>query len=46
MRNLLLLLLFFCLTPFTAKAQKLEFNGEFLLFREAKTKQPVLIIND
>jgi N-acetylneuraminic acid mutarotase len=46
MRNLLLLLLFFCLTPFTTKAQKLEFNGEFLLFREAKTKQPVLIIND
>jgi len=46
MRNLLLSLLFFCLTPFTTKAQKLEFNGEFLLFREAKTKQPVLIIND
>ncbi len=46
MRNLLLLLLFFCLTPFTTKAQKFEFNGEFLLFREAKTKQPVLIIND
>jgi len=46
MRNLLLLLLFFCLTPFTAKAQKFEFKGEFLLFREAKTKQPFLIIND
>ena len=46
MRNLLLLLLLFVLTPFTTKAQKLEFNGEFLLFREAKTKQPVLIIND
>lgn len=46
MRNLLLLLLLFCFMPFTTKAQKLEFEGEFLLFREAKTKQPVLIIND
>ncbi|MGV1011063.1 MAG: hypothetical protein ACOYBS_01340 [Flavobacterium sp.] len=46
MRNLILLLLLFCLLPFTTKAQKIEFNGEFLLFREAKTKQPVLIIND
>ena len=34
------------LYPMTATAQKLEFNGEFLLFREAKTKQPVLIVND
>ena len=34
------------LYPMTATAQKLEFNGEFLLFREAKTKQPVLIIED
>ncbi|MEY2692377.1 MAG: hypothetical protein RIT03_767 [Bacteroidota bacterium] len=34
------------LHPMTTKAQKLEFNGEFLLFREAKTKQPVLIVND
>lgn len=32
--------------PMTTTAQKLEFNGEFLLFREAKTKQPVLIVND
>lgn len=46
MRSTLLTLLFFCLIPFTSKAQKLEFEGEFLLFREAKTKQPVLIVND
>ena len=46
MRATLLFLLLFCLTSITSKAQKLEFNGEFLLFREAKTKQPVLIVND
>lgn len=46
MRITLFTLLLLCLTPFTSKAQKLEFNGEFLLFREAKTKQPVLIIDD
>jgi hypothetical protein len=46
MRNTLLFLLLAYLLPFTTKAQKLEFNGEFLLFREAKTKQPVLIVND
>ena len=46
MRTTLFTLLLLCLTPFTSKAQKLEFNGEFLLFREAKTKQPVLIIDD
>jgi hypothetical protein len=34
------------LFPIATTAQKLEFNGEFLLFREAKTKQPVLIVND
>lgn len=38
--------IFFCLFPFLSNAQKLEFNGDFLLFREAKTKQPVLIVND
>ena len=27
-------------------AQKLEFAGSFIMFREAKTKEPVLIIND
>ncbi len=46
MRTILLSLLLLCLTPFTSKAQKLEFDGEFILFREAKTKQPVVIIND
>jgi hypothetical protein len=46
MRTTLFTLLLLCLFPFTSKAQKLEFEGEFLLFREAKTKQPVLIIDD
>ncbi len=46
MREISLLLLLICLAPLSTKAQKFEFNGEFLLFREAKTKQPVLIIND
>lgn len=34
------------LLPIIGSAQKVEFNGEFVLFREAKTKQPVLIVND
>lgn len=46
MRSTLFTLILLCLIPFTSKAQKLEFEGEFLLFREAKTKQPVLIVND
>jgi hypothetical protein len=46
MRLILLTLLLISLLPTTSKAQKLEFNGDFLLFREAKTKQPVLVIND
>lgn len=46
MRSISLLLFLICLAPLSTKAQKFEFNGEFLLFREAKTKQPVLIIND
>jgi hypothetical protein len=46
MRTTLLSLLLLCFIPYTTKAQKLEFKGDFLLFREAKTKQPVLIIND
>lgn len=46
MRSTLLTFLLLFVLPFTTKAQKLEFNGEFLLFREAKTKQPVLIVND
>ena len=44
-KNLLLLLVFYFL-PFIGAAQNFEFNGDFLLFREAKTKQPVLIVND
>ena len=46
MRCTLFSFIFFCLFPFLSNAQKLEFNGDFLLFREAKTKQPVLIVND
>jgi hypothetical protein len=46
MRSTLLTFLLLFVLPFTTKAQKLEFDGEFLLFREAKTKQPVLIVND
>jgi len=46
MRILLLTVLLLYCTTITTKAQELEFNGEFLLFREAKTKQPVLIVND
>lgn len=46
MRSILLTLLLISLLPTTSIAQKLEFKGDFLLFREAKTKQPVLIIND
>jgi hypothetical protein len=44
-KNVALLLLLWLL-PIISSAQKLEFNGECLLFREAKTKQPVLIVND
>ena len=41
-------ILFFLLSilPTTTFAQNLEFDGGFILFREAKTKEPVLIIND
>lgn len=41
-------ILFFLLSilPTTTFAQKLEFEGSFILFKEAKTKEPVLIIND
>lgn len=46
MRAISLLLLLICLAPLSTNAQKFEFNGEFILFREAKSKQPVLIIND
>jgi hypothetical protein len=41
-----LLFLFLSLLPTTSFAQKLEFDGSFILFREAKTKEPILIIND
>jgi hypothetical protein len=45
-RNISFLLFLLCFIPFTTKAQKFEFHGDFLLFREAKNKQPVLIVND
>jgi len=45
-KKLVLLFLFLSLLPSTSFAYKLEFNGDFLLFREAKTKQPVLIVHD
>lgn len=45
-KKLLFLFLFLSLLPTTSFAQKLEFEGSFILFREAKTKEPVLIIND
>lgn len=40
------LLLFICFVSTSTYAQKIEFDGGFILFREAKTKEPVLIIND
>lgn len=46
MRHFLFLLILIGFLPIDSSAQKLEFNGDFLLFREAKTKQPVLIIDD
>lgn len=42
--KLVLFILFF--VSISAFAQKLEFNESFILFKEAKTKSPVLIIND
>ena len=41
-----ILFLFLYLLPTISFAQKLEFEGSFILFKEAKTKEPVLIIND
>ena len=41
-----ILFLFLYLLPTISFAQKLEFDGSFILFKEAKTKEPVLIIND
>ena len=40
------LLFFLSFVPTSIVAQKLGFDGGFILFREAKTKEPVLIIND
>ena len=37
---------FICFISTSTFAQNLEFDGSFILFREAKTKEPVLIIND
>ena len=43
-----IVVLFFFISFFQTStfAQKLEFEGSCILFREAKTKEPVLIIND
>lgn len=45
-KKLLLLFLVLSLFPTSSFAQKLEFDGSFILFKEAKSKEPVLIIND
>lgn len=45
-KKLKILLLFICFISTSTYAQKIEFDGSFILFREAKTKEPVLIIND
>lgn len=44
--RILLTLLLLCTITCSLNAQKLDYNGVYLLFREAKTKQPVLIVND
>ncbi len=45
-KKIVVLLLFLSFFQTSTFAQKLEFDGSFALFREAKTKEPVLIIND
>lgn len=45
-KKLLFLLLLLSVVQTTSFAQNLEFDGSFILFKEAKTKEPVLIIND
>lgn len=45
-KKLAFILFFLSFVPTSIVAQKLGFDGGFILFREAKTKEPVLIIND
>jgi hypothetical protein len=45
-KKLAFILFFLSFVPTSIVAQNLEFDGGFMLFREAKTKEPVLIIND
>jgi len=45
-KKFLYFVFFFCFFLNCSYAQKLEFSGNFLLFIEAKTKEPVLIIQD
>lgn len=45
-KKLIFLFLLICSLPNSIIAQKLEFNGGFILFNESKTKEPILIIND
>lgn len=45
-KRLLFLLFLVCFISNSNFAQKIEFEGSFILFREAKTKEPILIIND
>lgn len=45
-KKLAFIFFFISLLPTAIVAQNLGFGGGFILFREAKTKEPVLIIND
>jgi hypothetical protein len=46
LRKFVFIFFFLSFVPTTIVAQNLEFDGGFILFSEAKTKEPVLIIND
>ncbi len=45
-KKLQFLVFLLCFLTTSSFAQKIEFDGSFILFREAKTKEPVLIIKD
>jgi hypothetical protein len=45
-KKVVLIFFFLSFVPTAIVAQNLGFGGGFILFREAKTKEPVLIIND
>lgn len=45
-KKLIFLFFILCFIPNSIIAQKLELTGSFILFKEAKTKEPILIIND